>query len=268
MRLPVLLGLALCACGGTGGALVTFHAAAAGPIDAVAGQSLVFTTTPPPPALPVPYQVTLTRARLHIGGLYLNRSVPSSGAQAQNCVLPGIYSGQVTSPLDVDVLSAVPQLFPSDGEGTADPSHTGEVWLFGSDVNASDDPTVLVDVAGTAVQGGTSLAFTGQFTIGRKRLLPVANPGLPGANPLCKQRIITGLQVDFTLAQGGTLLLRVDPRPWFANVDFAQLPVADPVHPDPTQRKFFGDGSPGDPDANFYRDLRSTAPYAFNWQSP
>jgi hypothetical protein len=256
----MVLGLALCACGSsTGGALVTFHTAAAGPADAATGQPLVFENA-------LGYAVTLTRARLHIGGIYLNRSVPSSGAQATSCVLPGIYSGQVTTPLDVDAISPDPQPFPADGEGTAEQSQTGEVWLFGSAVNATDDPAVIADVAGTATQGaGFPIAFTGQFTIGQNRAVPVANPALPGANPLCKQRIVTPISVDFTLAQGGTLLVRVDPRAWFANVDFAELP-ADPSNP--AQRKFL-DRSQGQPDLAFYTGLRAVSgTYLFNWQSP
>jgi len=238
----ILAGLALCACGGTGSALVTFHAAAAGPADAVAGQPLVFTNG-------LGYQVTLTRACLHIGALYLNRSVQVSVAQATSCILPGIYSGQVTSPLDVDVTSPAAQPFPADGEGTADLSQAAEVWLFGTDVNATADPTTIADVAGTAVQGGTSITFTGQFTISQNRALSTGNPALPGASPLCKQRIVTPIRVNFSLAQGGTLLVRVDPREWFRNVDFAHIP-ADPINP--AQRKFL-DRSEGQP------DLASTA---------
>jgi hypothetical protein len=253
---PALLGVVLCACGSTGGALVTFHAAAAGPADAVSGQSLVFSNA-------LGYQVTLTRAQLHIGALYLNRSVPLSGAQAQSCILNGIYSGQVTSPLDVDVLSPEPQPFPADGEGTADRSKTGEVWLFGTDVNATQDPTVIADVAGTAVQGTTSIPFTGKITIGQNRAVPVANPALPGANPICKQRIVTPIPVDLTLQQGGTLLVRIDARDWFRNVDFAQLPV-DPAS---TVRMFL-DKSQGQPDIALFDGLKSYGAYTFNWQSP
>jgi hypothetical protein len=255
----MLLGLALCACGSTGGALVTFHAAAAGPADAASGQPLAFTNA-------LGYRVTLTRARLHIGGIYLNRSVPSSGAQATSCVLPGIYSGEVTSPLDVDVISPDPQPFPTEGEGTADRSQTGEIWLFGTAVNATDDPTVLADVAGTAVQGaGAPIAFTGKFTIGQNRAVSVGNPALPGSSPLCKQRIITPISVDFALAQGGTLLVRIDPRAWFASVDFAQI-AADTS--DPAQRKFL-DRSQGQPDLAFYGGLRAAGgTYLFDWQSP
>jgi len=256
-RAAVFLGLALGACGSTGGALVAFHAAAAGPVDATAGQPLVFTNAQG-------YQVTLTRARLHVGAVYLNRSVPLTGAQAQSCILSGIYSGEVTSPLDVDVLSPVPQPFTAAGEGTADLSQTGEVWLFGTDPFATDDATVIADFAGTAAQGATSIQFTGQITIGQNRAIPVANPALPGANPLCKQRIVTQLLPSpFRLAQGGTLLVRVDPRNWFSNVDFAQLPV------DPTTavRSFLNEPQ-GQPDIALFGGLTDYTTYSFNWQPP
>ena len=105
---------------------MTFHAAAAGPPDAVEGQPLVFSTP-----LPFGYQVTLTRALLHIGAIYLNQAVPISGGQATSCILPGIYVGQATSSLDVDTLSPTPQPFPSDGVGTSTEALTGEVWLTG-----------------------------------------------------------------------------------------------------------------------------------------
>ena len=255
--IPLVLACLALGCGSTGSAIVTFHAAAAGPADAVAGQPLAFTNA-------LGYQVTLTKARLHIGALYLNRSVPSSGAQAQGCVLPGIYSGEVTRPLDLDVLSPAPQAFPADGEGTADPLRAGEVWLFGNDPFATADPTILVDVEGSAAQGSTTLPFSGQLTISQNRAVPVNDPALPGTAPLCKQRIVTPIPVDFTLEQGGTLLLRVDPRTWFVNVDFAQIPP-DPT--DPTRRKFL-DRSEGQPDLALYGGVRSTATYVFHWQSP
>jgi hypothetical protein len=256
-NLPLLLLAGAAACGGTGSAIVAFHAAAAGPADSVAGAPYVFTNGPG-------YQVSLTRATLHVGALYLNRQNPTSGAGAQGCVLPGIYSGQVTVPLTVDVLSPVPQAFPADGEGTADPVHTGEVWLFGSDPFESSDPTVIVEVEGTATQGATALPFSGRITISDNRIVPPGNPAQPGANPLCKQRIVTPIRIDLTLAQGGTLLLRVDPKVWFANVDFAQVPV-DPS--DPARRKFLDDSS-DDPDRKLYAGIRSTAAYTFNWQAP
>jgi hypothetical protein len=252
-----LLGLGLAGCGSTGNALVTFHAAAAGPADAVAGQPLVFTNAQG-------YQVTLTRARLHVGALYLNRSVPISGGQSLPCILPGIYAGQVTSALELDALTPAPQPFPTDGEGTADEAFTGEVWLFGADVNAKADPTVIASVEGTALRGGTAFPFTGQITISTNRTVTVGDPAQPGANPLCKQRIVTPIRIDLTLAEGGTLVVRVDPRGWLRNVDFAQLPL-DPN--DPTRRRFLDQPS-GQPDMAFFAGVRDTSTYVFQWRAP
>jgi hypothetical protein len=201
----------------TGGALVTFEAAAAGPADAVDGQPLVFPTA-------AGYDVTLTRAQLHVGALYLNRSQPLPGAQATACVLPGIYVGEVTSGLDVDALSPTPQPFPVPGQGTAGPALTGEVWLTGAaDVNVIDDSTVIAEVAGTATKDGVDYPFVGTMTIGGNRLLPPASPAFPGVNPPCKERIVSPIPVELTLTEGGSLLVRVDPRAWFINLDFAGL---------------------------------------------
>ena len=58
------------------------------------------------------------------------------------------------------------------------------------------------------------------MTIGENRQQPVQNPALPGSNPICEQRIVTPIAVDFTPTDGGVLTLRVDPRGMFNAVDF------------------------------------------------
>src|SRR5690606_20472138 len=72
---PLLFLLAPCAAciGTTGSDLVTFEAFAAGPADAN-GQPLTFTNGRG-------WSITLTKAQLRIGAVYLNRSVPVSGGQ-------------------------------------------------------------------------------------------------------------------------------------------------------------------------------------------
>jgi len=80
-------GLALAGCvGSTGGKTFTFPAAAAGPADATSPLSFSMGG----------FDVTLTRAVLHVGALYLNQSAPVSGAQSTDCYLTGTYVGQVT----------------------------------------------------------------------------------------------------------------------------------------------------------------------------
>ena len=46
---------------------------------------------------------------------------------------------------------------------------------------------------------------------------------MPGANPICLQRIVTPIPVGLTLRQGGTVDVRVDVRAMFDLIDFATL---------------------------------------------
>ena len=260
-RAPFSLGaaalLVLASCvGSTGSSIVSFQVQAAGPADAVDGQPLAFDTGRG-------WHVALTKATLHVGAVYLDESVPVSGAQDTSCILEGIYSGQETSALDVDVLSPAPQAFPAPGNGTADRAVTGEVWLTGGDVNASDDATVIVAVEGTASQGGTSYPFTAQVTIGSNRAVAATNAALPGANPICKQRIVAPIPVDVVPASGGTLLVRVDPRAWFTDVDFSQMQQ---TSADPPAYVIPDDDTTQPGSALFDGVHASTGVYAFGWQ--
>jgi hypothetical protein len=239
----------------TGGDMVTFHALAAGPADATS--PLEFKTGG--------FAVTLRRARLHVGAVYLNESAPISVAQETSCLLPGLYVAQVTALVDVDLLSAEPVAFPELGRGNSHPAVSGEVWLSGGDVNASDDNTVILDIAGTASTDGVDWPFDGALTIGSNRAIAVKDPALPGSNPICKQRIVSPIPTDVTLADGGTLTLRIDPRGMFSNVDFSQLAE---VQASPRLYRF-ADETDGQPNVNLYKGLRSRlGVYAFDWSAP
>jgi hypothetical protein len=260
--------LALTACvGTTGGDLVTFAAAAAGPADAVAGQ---------PYQLPSPtdhgYEVTLTQAILHVGAVYLEDTVPASGAQDTSCVLPGIYVAQVTGGpdggLDVDVLSPDPQPFPVQGQGVAipgDPAKVGEVWLMHGDVNDSDDVPIL-QLAGTAVGPNGTYPFTASLTISENRLEPVTSPATPSQHPICKQHIVSPIALASSISpmNGGSLLLRIDPSGWFVDVDFSQLEQSTTSPP----LYAFADANVPGPSKNLYDNLHtrsSPAVYDFRW---
>jgi len=204
--------LTLAGCNGTtGNALVSFSGSAGGPADAAPG--LTYTTGSG-------YALTLDRARLHLGAVYLNQNNPLSGAGETGCVLPGIYVGEVFGPLDLDLLSPTLVPFPGSGEGTQTTARTGEVWLLQGDIDQVDSQTVVFDVAGTATKDGTSWPFSAQVTIGQNRALAPPNLALPGANPICKQRIVTPIAIDLTPTENGALVLRIDPRPMFDGVDF------------------------------------------------
>lgn len=214
---------ALAACGTTGGDVVTFDVVAqgapgAGTIDTGLG-----------------WHVELSRAKVHLGAVYLNLAVPISGSQETRCILPGIYTAEELSSLDVDVLSTAPQAFPAPGTGTDDEARTGEVWLTGGDVNADADATVIADLAGTATRGSEVIPFSAAVTISTtNRGIPPSNPAQPSQHPICKQRIVSPIPIGLRPRNGGTLAIQVDTHAWFANVDFDDLPP-DGVFPDDNQ---------------------------------
>lgn len=172
------------------------------------------------------YSLVLTRARVHVGAMYVNRAAPTSVSSDTSCTLPGVYVAEVPFPLEVDALAVEPQRFPALGQATADLGRTGEVWLTGGDVNAPNDSTVILDVAGTATRGDASYPFEGALTIGENRLQPTP-PELPGLKPICKERIVTPIPTDVTLAGGGRLTLSIDVARMFSNVDFSLLEAGD-----------------------------------------
>ena len=246
----LLAGLALfsfaasAACvGSTGGGVVTFDAVAHGPKGASLTGGYDFHTQSG-------WDVNLTRARMQIGAVYLNRSVPLSSARETSCVLPGIYVGELTDGVVVDVLNPAGTKFPVRGEGTKDHAVTAEIWLGSGDINATSDDTVLLDIAGTAVKGAAHIPFEGTITIGKNRAIPPENVALPGGSPLCEQRIISPIPISLDLSDGGTLDLSIEPRPWFDGVDFAKLTEQSPGHFQ------FGDDSASQPDINLYMGFR------------
>jgi hypothetical protein len=251
----ILATLLSAACGGTtGSGLVSFRAMAGGPASATGG-ALSFDTG-------IGYHVTLTRARLRIGAVYLNVTVPSSGAAATGCVqIPPIYVAEAFGPVTVDLLSPILQPFPATGEATQTEAMTAEVWLTGGDVNAPQDPTVILDVAGTATKSGASFPFQGTVTISDNRAIPPGSPALPGSNPICKQRIVTPILVDITPTDGGVLTLRIDPSGMFNTVDFATLAPA----PGSTALLQIPDTNAGAGAALFKGLLSNSGVYQFSW---
>lgn len=213
--------------GVTEGGLVEFRAAAAGPADANGGP-LEFRTAGG-------YDVTLRTASLHVGALYLNRTVPLTSERESSCIAPGTYVGQVVSPtgtpvagIDVNLLRAEPTPFPELGTGLADRAVNAEVWLTGTgNVDAEEDRTAIFSFEGEARRAGRSYPFAGRFTIGQNRAKQPRSAALPGSNPICQQRIVSGIRADLRLHDDGLLLLRADPRAIFAQVDFGLLDADD-----------------------------------------
>lgn len=206
------------------------------------------------------FTIALTRAQLHVGAIYLNRAKTTSVAAGTTCTLTGIYVAEVPGGADVDLLSAEPAPFSVDGRATSDLAQTGEVWLTGGDVNEPGDSTVILDVAGTATRAGESYPFEAALTIGQNRLVTPTNPALPGAKPICKERVVTPIAVDIAPRDGGSLVLTVDPAGFFGNVDFSALEMGD----DGTYR--FRDDSGDQASSALYNGLHANAGvYSFEW---
>jgi hypothetical protein len=251
----VVTGIGLGGCvGNTGGQTFAFPAAAAGPADAT--NPLSFSVNG--------FDVTLTEATLHIGALYLNQSAPVSGAQSTDCYLTGTYVGQVTCGRDVDLLVPDPQGFDCPGLGvTEPPALAQQVWLTGGDINDPSNTTPILRITGTATGMGGSFPFTGTVTIGPNHTPSGTVTG--GGDSICKQRIVSPIRQTITIAPTGGLLVRIDPRLFFVDVDFSQIPVDST-----TGDRVFSD----DPSApgyaptgqNLYANLRSVAPYTFSWE--
>ncbi|WP_394826798.1 hypothetical protein [Pendulispora albinea] len=208
--------------GTTGGGLVSFPAYASGPKDVDPTQSFRVSSG---------FDVRLNVATMHLGALYVNTAPPSTGSQSTSCVNPGQYVAQANGAVDVNLLTDTPQRFSVDGNGTADVARSAELWLSGRDINSVSDSPIIVTLAGTASRGGNAYPFRATVTIGANRLKPVSNTALPGLNPICRQRIVSGVPVNVRIFEGGALYLRIDPRGWFNNVDFSKL---DPDPRDPS----------------------------------
>ncbi|MBL8914601.1 MAG: hypothetical protein JNM17_28110 [Archangium sp.] len=252
--LPLVLLLGACV-QTTGGEVVSFTAKASGDPAVVTGAPLTFTT-------PSGFDVTLTRARLAVGAVYLNQQNPQNYSLETSCIQEGIYSGEVRGSVLIDALSPTAVDFPVAGNGTTAPTRAAELWLTGGDVFADTDSTVVLDVAGTATGAMGSFPFEGQFTISSNRVIPPRNPALPGSNPLCRQRIVSPIAFDTALTQGAMVTLLVDPRAWFAAVDFSGLTKVSDV---PLLYRFTDDqSSSAQPDKALFNALRSAVgPYRF-----
>jgi len=253
----LLAALPVASCTGTTGySLVSFYAVAEGPPDAQAGQPYTFMSGG--------YQVSLTKAIIHIGAIYLDDTLPTSGGAEASCTLPGTYVGEVRGGLDIDMLDPRPQAFPVAGNGSTIPAAVGQVWLSGPDVNAMAAQTDILDIEGTATKDGTTASFFGAITVDQSNNPMPTSTALPGSNPICAARIVTPIFVDITLAQGGTLVLHVDPTSLFNNADFSQIKA--PRNSDAFEFTNRGMSSPDQPSRNLYDQLHSNGPYRFEWR--
>lgn len=173
------------------------------------------------------YTVKLTKARMLIGAVYVDQSPLGNQAGGPACIVPDLFAAQVPGPVEVNLLDDQPQEFTVYGQGTLDRGASWQIWLTDGDINEANHSHV-VDLQGTATRkaDGYEVPFAAIVTINDNRLTTTVNPATPGANPICKKRIVLLGGLDTTFADGGKLTVTVDPRPWFQlGFDFASLPA-------------------------------------------
>ena len=114
---------------------------------------------------------------------------------------------------------------------------------------------------GTAVRGAMTIPFTGRITIASNR--QTSGSAAAGGDSICKERIVSPIPTAVAVSATGGLLVRIDPRLLFVNVDFGQLTKVsdafvfsdDPTSADYTQ-----------PSLNLYANLHSAGRlYTFSW---
>jgi hypothetical protein len=264
------LGLISAGCiGSTGGALVSFPAAAHG-ITRAGAESHPdgnHTTDPLEFDTQSGWSVALTRASVAIGAIYLSAARPLQNVRESACYSPALYVGEVRSARVVDLLDPTPQPFPALGDGIADRALSGEVWLGSTAaVDADTDKTVVLSVAGTARKNGVSIPFKGDFTISSNRKKAPQSEAQPGSNPLCQQRIIAPIFVDFPVTNAGPgngLDLEIDARSFFQAVAFDELPA--PLAAG--EPRLFIDREEGQPSTSLYQGLRANrGPWTFRFR--
>ena len=252
LMLPAALVLAACV-GTTGGEVIDFPVAATSPSGASARD---FSTDRG-------WHVVLTKAVLRIGAVYLTQIEPVSGSQPTPCELPGTYVAQLTAGMTVDLLAAAPQRFPTLAHGTTLEALSGQIWLSGDadhDLDQLADGTPVLEIAGTADKAGDVRPFSGKITIGENRAS--GGSSLAGASTICKQRIVSPIPTRLTIRGDGGLLLRIDPRALFVNVDFGALVAA------PGGGFLFSDDASvtDQPSTNLYANLHAAGSlFTFEW---
>jgi hypothetical protein len=204
----IALCLSLLSCGTTGGALVKLPMSAAG----VQGP-LTFTTA-------TGWTVTLTTAKVALGPFYFNASPPDTQSFRNGTVII-----EATEQVVVDALDPTPHPLAGGADGETGTAVSVEIDLFPPDSTQSQATRAQIGaanfgiVAGTAVKGATTVAFSGPLAIAA-----LSDPSLVTTQkPLLAQERVRGAAVALQFTpEPQPLLLRVDPTHWFDSVDFSQ----------------------------------------------
>ncbi|HEX4454162.1 MAG TPA: hypothetical protein VH143_25035 [Kofleriaceae bacterium] len=181
----------------------------------VAGGTAVGTFT-----TPTGWSVTLDRAAIAAGPFYFNVDPPPTDEFRS-----GVVIVQATEQTIIDALDPTTHAVAGGANGETGSAVAVEIGLLAPDsTNLANPNASMLDsgfayVAGTAVDGATTVAFEGEV---------IVDPSLvTSTEPLADLQRIRGASValSFTAAPE-TLELRVDPTHWFDQSDFSQIAAA------------------------------------------
>jgi hypothetical protein len=169
----------------------------------------------------------------------------------------GFLRGQVTEQAPFDLLTE--QTAPlGDGVGLAGTVRSAELWLEPPGEGCPYDTTIAL--SGTAQSGKTVVPFAAALTFDDD-WIDASTGNYPE-----RLRRMRGLLTDFTLAEGGSLLVEVDPTIWLDGADFAELLK---TNPDDDGRYWITpDTQPGQVLYFRLREVGSTGPWAITWSNP
>jgi hypothetical protein len=262
------------ACGAdTGSERFGFDAVAGGAASAT-GAPLVFTNQ-------TGWTITLTRADVTLGPVYLNVQpplrvghwldwlVPPAFAQAAH-LDEGRVAGEVLGQVTFSALSPELVPFPVTGTLAQEQVRTVEIWFYprpGVAAETAAIDTVALDVAGEATRDGVAYPFEGQLVLDQDWVADQI-AGTRGTSSITEIRQVRGVAADFFPVEGGRLELRLDIARLFRGANFASL-EDNLAGADGVRRLSQAPASRDQVMNNLYLGLReANGTYAVSWVSP
>lgn len=263
-------------CGATESKRFAFEARAGG-IERAPAEPYAFTN-------PKGWEVTLTKAKVTIGPIYVNVIAPLRQAASRVRLLPEAHAddqhlgegrvvGEVLGQVTFDALSPALAPFPTSGTITAEQVRTADIWLWPPPGIAPETTNIeapSVELAGEAVRGAERVRFRGTLILD-EAWASDAQPGERSAVPMTEIRKARGVPASFFPTEGGALEIRVDVRALFRGADFASL-AESPEDRDGTKvlvQSKRGKFTTDQVMRNVFQGLRSSSgTYAVRWVSP
>ena len=235
LGLAVALAILVAPCGsctgGTGSQRFSFAARVRGTAPSTAGEYRFVNEKG--------WHITLTRATVTLGPVYLNVIPPLRDAEASVWDLvirpawahgemhlgAGRIVGEVLSQVTFDALSNESTPFPTNGTVTQEQVRTAEVWFFpepGTPADATKLATIALDIAGSAQRDGELVKFRGLLKLDDSWTSD-QNAGSRGNQSITDIRKVRGIGADLFPSEGGVLELGFDVRRLLRGADFASL---------------------------------------------